>query len=140
MAILFSNHLGANELAEVANTVLVFHRLRRWVRGYVEDLTRACIDAHGAARHAFNTCGDHEVLGARHDGLGGKLNTLLRGPTLSVNGHCRHALRQVGGQDRGATDLIGLLACLGDATDDHVFNRAGIYLAVLNNGVECLST
>ena len=140
MAIFFSDHLGANELAEVANVVLVFYRLRCWVGGDIEQLTGARIDAHRAARHAFYTRCDNEVLGAGHNSLGCKLNTLLRRSTLSVNRHCRHTLRQVGGEDSGATDLIGLLARLRDTTYNHVFNRARVYRAVLDNGVECLST
>lgn len=80
-----SDELSALELREQDTGVTSSETLG------VFDLAVAGLDAvddrgaDGDERHHFDTGGDDNVLDARHDGLGGKVNSLLRRAALTVD-------------------------------------------------------
>ena len=57
--------------------------------------------------------GDDDVVGARHDALGGEVQRLLAGAALAVDGGRRHRLGPARREHGVATDVERLLADLG---------------------------
>ena len=74
----------------------------------------------GHLAHGFHPAGNHQVLGATHHRLGGKVDCLLGGAALTVNGDARYGLRQAGAHDRGPRHVEGLRADLAHTTKNHV--------------------
>ena len=81
-------------------------------------------DRDGA--HVLHAAGDHEVLGAGHDALGGEVHRLLGRAALPVDGHAGHVVGQPGDQPRGAGDVAGLGADRVAAAEDHVVDGARV--------------
>ena len=121
-AVLLGDHFGADELAELGVVETLVHGLAHVVAQAFFGGQRGR-RAHGHARHGLDATGDHDVHGARHDGLRGKVQGLLRRAALAVDRGARHRQRQVGRQHRIARDVDGLLARLAHAAPDHVFDQ-----------------
>jgi hypothetical protein len=64
------------------------------------------------------------------------MQRLLRRPALPVDGHARHALRQLRGQRRHAADAAALLSGLQHAAHDHVFDQRRVGVAALEQPVD----
>ena len=135
---LLRHHLGAHELAELDVGIAFFHLralrraeavLRRQLRG----------QAHRHAAHAFHARGDHHVHRARHHGLRGEVQRLLRRAALPVDARARHALRQLRSEDGVARDVAGLLADLADAAHDHVVDQRRVGVRALHQCIENLA-
>ena len=69
---------------------------------------------------------------------GRKVDRLLAGATLAVDGDTRDGLRPARRQRRGARDVEGLLAGLRHATPDHVVDQRGVDARFLDESVEHL--
>src|SRR5678815_5460789 len=66
------------------------------------------------------------------------MQRLLRRTALPVDGHARHARRQLRGQRRHAADAAALLSGLEHAAHDHVFHQRWISVAALEQRVDDL--
>src|SRR6202030_2299529 len=76
-----SQHLRTDALIEM-NAVIALHhrrakRLARTIRGG---------STHGNARHALNAAADSDVIAASNHALRGKMNCLLAGAALTIDG------------------------------------------------------
>ena len=76
--------------------------------------------------HRLDTAGDHDVLLAGADGLGGEVDGLLAGAALAVDRGRGHVGREAGAQPGHPAGRRGLLADLGDAADDDVVDVSGV--------------
>jgi hypothetical protein len=65
---------------------------------------------HGDVAHRLDPTGDHDVVRAREDPLGGEMDGLLRRATLPVDGGGRDPFGVAGGERRSAGDIGALLA------------------------------
>mmetsp|Transcript_90431 Transcript_90431/g.193901 ORF Transcript_90431/g.193901 Transcript_90431/m.193901 type:complete len:255 (-) Transcript_90431:3-767(-) len=94
------------------------------------------IGADGHGGHDLNATCDDAVVDAAHDSLGRRMDGLLRGAALAVDGRARHALREgLRGQHHVAPDVTRLRANLAHATEDHVLHLRWIHLGALHEGV-----
>src|SRR6185369_16630759 len=76
--------------------------------------------AHRDPAHRLDARGDHDVVSARDDALGGEADGLLAAAALTVDRRARHTLREACAQQRVARDVDGLIAHLGDRAGDDV--------------------
>ena len=76
--------------------------------------------AHRDPAHRLDAAGDHQVVGAGIDALGGEGGGLLRRAALAVDGGGGHRLGEAGGEHGVAGDVEGLLADLGHGAADDV--------------------
>ena len=80
----------------------------------------------GDLRHLLDATGDNDILHARHDGLGGKVNSLLGGAALAVDRRARHMLGQPRREPARAGDVAGLAADRVEAAEHHVLDGARV--------------
>src|ERR1051326_127751 len=121
--ITLSQHFRADALAEVDAAVALHHRRTNRLAGTVSGGS-----AHGNTRHAFNAAADGDVIAAGDHALRGKMNGLLGGAALAIDGGAGNGLRKAGGEDSVACDIGSLLTDLHDAAGNHVVNTRGIKL------------
>ena len=88
--------------------------------------------------HDLDAGGDHDVVGAGHDALGGEVQRLLGGAALAVDRRRRHRLGPPGREHRVASDVERLLADLGDAAHDDVVDQRGVEVVAAGDGAERL--
>src|SRR5690606_31670360 len=75
---------------------------------------------HDDAAHRLHAAGDHDVVGAGHDALGGEVDRLLAGAALAVDGRGRDVGGEAGAEPGHAAGGRRLLAHLRHAADDDV--------------------
>ena len=83
-------------------------------------------DAHRDPGHRLDAGRDHDVVGTRHDPLGGEMSCLLGGSALAVDGGADDFFGKTRCQSGVAGDVEALLAGLGDAAHDHVLDEARV--------------
>src|SRR5882724_6980743 len=127
----FRQHLSADALIEM-NAVIALHH-----RG-TKRLARAICSggAHGNTRHALNAAADSNVITAGNHALRGKMNGLLAGAALAINGSAGNRFREAGGEHRVASDVSCLLADLHYAAGNHVVDARGIKLVARDEAFE----
>src|SRR6202030_1678157 len=92
--------------------------------------------AHRNARHTLNAAADGDVIAAGNYTLRGKMNRLLAGAALAVDGGAGNGFRKAGGEDSVASDVSGLLANLHDAASNHVIDLRGIKLVACDQAFQ----
>src|SRR6202035_4405051 len=93
--IFVSHHLCALELIKCLDPVArLYPRAERTDADFLLRM-QSEIRAHGHTSHTLDTGGDDNVLGAAHHRLRGKMDRLLRGSALAVDGNCWNTIRQV---------------------------------------------
>src|SRR5690606_31286195 len=94
--------------------------------------------AHRGGGHHLDAGGDHDVVGAGDDALGGEVGGLLRRAALAVHGGGRHGLGEAGGEDGVAADVEALVADLHDTAHDHVLDEGRIEVVALDERLQDL--
>ena len=89
--------------------------------------------AHPA--HRLDAAGDPDVDGPGGDQTGDQVVGLLGAAALAVDGGRAGLLGQPGGQPGHPGDVVGLLAELGDAPADDLFDLAGIDPGLVHEGL-----
>src|SRR5579862_5793427 len=80
-----SDHLCADKLTERLHVKTRLYRWRQWVRSNKRRI-------HRHARHALHATCNHQILYTSHHCLSAKMQRLLRGAALAVDGDGRHLL------------------------------------------------
>src|SRR5690606_39218452 len=88
--------------------------------------------AHRGGGHHLDAGGDHDVVGAGDDALGGEVGGLLRRAALAVHGGGRHGLGAAGGEDGVAAGVAALVGDRQDATHGHVLGEGRIEVVALD--------
>mmetsp|Transcript_6196 Transcript_6196/g.19886 ORF Transcript_6196/g.19886 Transcript_6196/m.19886 type:complete len:248 (-) Transcript_6196:7-750(-) len=100
----------------------------------LETVNDVGADGHGG--HDLHAASDDAIMHAAHDGLRRRVDCLLRGAALAIDGGAGHALRDLlGGQDDVPPDVPGLGADLAHAAEDHVLDLAGVHPGALHERV-----
>ena len=102
----------------------------------VGSFGRAGVGAHGDPRHGFDSGGNYQVGLAGDDGGGRRMQRLLAGATLSVDGGRRYRERPASRQNSIAAHVPCLFTDLRYAAHHYVVDRFGFYACLFDDGVE----
>jgi hypothetical protein len=88
----------------------------------------------GHLAHVLDATGDHEVVDAGHDPLGGELDRLLAGTASPVDRRRRDGLGKARREPAGARRIARLGADLIRAPEDHIVDGVGGDTRALHHG------
>ena len=120
------DQLGADALRHQAVGVAARHAVAEWVAA------RQHRAAHRHPAHGFHAGGDHHVVGAGDDALGGETDGLLAAAALAVDRGARNRLREARAQQGIACDVDGLIAHLRHRSRDDVVDLARVHAGALD--------
>src|SRR5690606_28568794 len=93
---------------------------------------------HDDAAHRLDTAGDHDVVDAGHDALGGKVDCLLTGAALAVDRCRRHMGGETSAKPGHASGGRRLLAHLRHTANDDVVHGPRVEVVARNQLAERL--
>jgi hypothetical protein len=104
-------------------------------RGPQDAAVGTRIGAEADPAHRLDPARDADVDSTRRDQAGDEAVGLLAAAALAIHGHGANLLRQPGDEPAHPGDVVGLLAVLGHAATDDLFDIAGVDTGLVHDGL-----